>query len=246
MLSQTKPVNIWESLPQEAEFVLPIDKAAKEYYNNKPNQKQKLETQHLPIPRMGSIDAPLYVLGANPKYISDDGDTNHNINNPSKLQAKINSIKDHTSDHIDIANRDRWWLSKLKYLINKDPTNEDIQRYAKKVCSIEFIAYPSAGSPDYSIRFPSQCYTRELILYGIENKKNFIVRMGFSYWLNLVPELLEYIQQCNGPNQQFFYIINNPQWNKNMSKGLKVPEVSGVETVGNSDNYIERIRELLE
>ena len=58
--------NPWSSLPDSPPFVLADDKRAIEAFNQKAKKNAIIQTDMLPEPFMGSLNAPVFVLLENP------------------------------------------------------------------------------------------------------------------------------------------------------------------------------------
>ena len=58
--------NPWSSLPDSPPFVLADDKRAIEAFNQKARKNAIIQTDMLPEPFMGSLNAPVFVLLENP------------------------------------------------------------------------------------------------------------------------------------------------------------------------------------
>jgi len=218
-----KPTNIWQNLQhKDGKYYLQDDLKYIDVYNKIYIQKNSkvnsalIDLRCVPEPRLGSIDAPIYLLQLNPSKVF------HTENN--NVQLEILSLKNDIMPHIYLENENTWWD---KYLLNvkngfrkvlKDNGISDInvirRILSNNICSLEYFPYNSIKFEAEYLHLPSQQYTRELVLYAIKNNKCIIISRSKKLWYGLVPELFGYKNVYFGSSNQSVYVSQNNIINK--------------------------------
>lgn len=176
--------NPWTEIPDEPDFVLPQDEPYVRSYNAlcTPGASLWVNLKHTPEPRHGPVDAPVYILLANPSYSPDEPD---GPRSGADRQRALASIRDDSTPHLGIASANPWWRTTLGQLIKRVGT----QKAARGICSVEFFPYPSRKFGHGHIRLPSQRYTFSLVEKAANEGRTIIVTRTAQEWFGAVPEL---------------------------------------------------------
>lgn len=189
--------NPWNKLPlvgSGQNYVLPQDKPYIDAFNeHSSNPSHQIITNRIPEPRLGPTNAPLLVLQLNPSLDSDQPDI-------GQLEVAHQSLCNDSSDHLCIANGNKWWMRRYVELINSIGK----ENLAKKLCSVEYFPYPSSEFNHSQLRLPSQEYTFNIVREAIKRKAIIIVTRGLKIWLGAVPEL-------SGEIGKTVFVTNNPR-----------------------------------
>jgi len=179
-------MNPWVDVPSAEPFVLPIDQAAVLGFNRELRQYSNhwIHTGRLPEPRQGPIDAAIVLLQLNPSY-----DKNTQTINLTALEIQDGraALADEGSEHRCLAEPNTWWDSAFKTLIAEFGR----PRLARRVCSIEYFAYPSLKFGHGDLELASRSYQTLLVQQAIKRGAIFIVSKGLSMWVSRVPHLAE-------------------------------------------------------
>lgn len=221
------PNNIWQNIQHKnGKYYLQDDLNYIDVYNilyshkNNNGKSTFIDLKCVPEPRLGSIDAPIYILQLNPSKVYP--------NNNSNIACELLSLKNDILPHIYLKNSNTWWdkyVFRVKDgfgdLLKKKGIYEDEQIrviLSNKICSVEYFPYNSEGFDSGYLRLPSQQYTRELVLYAIENNKCIIISRSAKLWFGLVPELNGYSNLYFCSSSQSVYISENNIIDKNGNK----------------------------
>lgn len=107
--------NPWAEIPNEPDYVLPQDAPFVRGYNRLCTEGATLwiNLKYTPEPRLGPVDAPVYVLQANPSY---DLDVPNGSPDPRAVAAELASIRDDHTPHLGISSDNPWWRKTLGQL----------------------------------------------------------------------------------------------------------------------------------
>ena len=94
--------NPWAEIPNESDYVLPQDAPFVRGYNRFCDEgaTQWINLKHTPEPRQGPVDAPVYVLQANPRY---DLDMPNGSPDPMVVAAELASVRNDNTPHLGIS-----------------------------------------------------------------------------------------------------------------------------------------------
>ena len=180
-------------LDEDAPYILAFNKEREE------NTHAWINTTRVPEPRLGSINAPVFILQSNPSLQG---------GNPTSEQSKdaIEALKNDESPHAGLNGQNNWWLDRYGQLA-RDVC--ETKKLAEKICSVEYFPYPS---PNFDrrhayIRLPSQNYTFSIIRRALQMKAVIVVTRSWSQWVGAIPEL------ANAPcgEEKRVFTTNSPQ-----------------------------------
>lgn len=206
--------NPWKNLPDAVPYVLEQDRYVIHEINYKyGDSPRKIQTQLMPEPFIGNIEAPIIILTKNPGF--------DKLNDPfwhtqEKLQrlARINLFQEPSDYPFYFLNPEIhhspgavWHREKLRTLINKT----SLIKVAQNICSIPSFPYHTSqysGIPKRISKevLPSQRYTRFIVLMAIERNDIIVLGSGKNEWETLVPELFNYQKTYFLRNSQRPYI----------------------------------------
>lgn len=195
--------NPWTEIPDQSDFVLPQDEPYIRSYNALCAEGASLwiNLKHTPEPRQGPVDAPVYILLANPSYAADDP---HGQRDRVAQQLALASIRNDSTPHHGISTGDPWWRKTLGQLVRR----VGHEKAANGICSVEFFPYPSRRFGHGHIRLPSQSYTFGLVERAAKEGRIIIVTRTAQEWFGAVPELAQRLGKSvfRGKNVQRTFI----------------------------------------
>ena len=189
--------NPWLALPRKPPYVLPDDRYAVDEFNQKSRRKETiLETEMLPEPFIGSLDAPLVMLLQNPGNGAPEADlARHRM---PDFQQKVRAC--HRQEvaqypHYSVNPKEKahpggkWWQDKLKWQIKEFGPRV----VASGVLSLEFVPYHSTNYAHSRLHLPSQDFTLQALQRAIRREATIIIQMGKGdEWMKAVPGLANY------------------------------------------------------
>ncbi len=190
MATDDLPANPWLRLPRVAPYVLDEDRLAVEVFNADAPVHVRLHVDTCPEPFFGDPDAPIVVLLLNPG-VSEDGRYDDG------LHATV-SGDGRTQRHFYIGSDNRWWRKLVSALARERP-GVDV---ARRVLSVEFIAYRSRSFGCGQLRLPSQAYAFALVRRAIRRGAAVVIVRGERHWIGAVPELHGHAQRVSIVNPQ--------------------------------------------
>jgi hypothetical protein len=183
--------NPWCNLPNQAPYVLPEDSnyiCAFNEFNGDNRPDTEINLNLIPEPRLGSINAPVFLLQLNPSYELNE---QHGHLEQNYIDNAFNSLRNEDHGHIGVLFDNSWWQRCLRELI-KDIGNEKL---ANNICSIEFFPYRSRKFAHGQIRLPSQQYTFSMVRAALERNALIIISRNLPLWLAAIPELRDSLDE---------------------------------------------------
>lgn len=213
------PLNIWANIfkASQSKFVHPIDKHFIDVFQKIDcnNHNICLKLEHVPEPRVGNIEAPIYILSANPSFPNDT----------KKNPFRLNNLNNDKLNNIWIKYKNSWWDAHLT-LVNQGfgqamLRNSNVKNISQlqetklrdilsnNVCSIEYFPYASQKYNHNALRLSSQQYTFDLVKYAMSKNKFIIISRLYKEWLYAIPKLLTYQNLYTLSNHQRLFVTNN-------------------------------------
>lgn len=186
-------VNPWEEVRAEPPYVLACDwEGIREYNENHPDERYRLQLDVLPEPFIGANTAPVVLLNLNPGFGEGDPEDHQR----AEFQALLRNNYKHSDSEYPFYSLDphfenggrRWWEKKLKPLLNICGR----EQVSRSLLCIEFFPYHSRRFRNGSLRVESQQYGFHLARLAIRRGATIILMRGRSLWLNEIPELANY------------------------------------------------------
>ena len=184
--------NPWLHLRTRDPFVLQEDAEAIEAFNRRARPETWIETNLLPIPFVGRIDAPVILLLLNPG-VSDESYTVHR-----KAQFRRSRRECHRQDPVEYPNYYldpktegpgvKWWTRALRHLIHRCGR----QKVAQHVAALQYMPYRARAFSHSRLRLPSQQFTFQALRAAIRRKAVVFVCRGKKPWTTAVPALARY------------------------------------------------------
>lgn len=190
--------NPWENLSanQHKRYVLSEDEPYIRSYNTLPQKdKHRINLWIPPEPRLGPINAPVFILQLNPSCAHKDEKPEDFV----RLDKDLASIKNEDHVHLGAAIENApWWAPRLNELRQEMEKGDCAHKLEERICSVEFFPYRSKEFNHGHLRLPSQAYTFSLVRAAIERRHAntreprtlFIVTRNFGLWAAAVPELV--------------------------------------------------------
>jgi hypothetical protein len=193
--------NPWCDLPNVSPFVVEEDLEQIDRFNKKYGDSDKflIQTQLLPEPFFGNVDAPVYALCLNPGFSPGDQRWHKNASFASAIRlSHTHELSNFPHYYLNPDFRESpgsgWWHRKCRWLI------EDcgVEVVSRNLFCAEFFPYHSRkykkfprtisdnGLPD------SSQYTAHLIREAIQKRKLIIQMRAAKQWASLIPELNRY------------------------------------------------------
>lgn len=198
--------NPWLCLPLKPPLVLPEDKEAVLAFNQKASEKGQphgLDLQIIPIPFLGSINAPVVLLG----NISGSG-SEHAVGYrkwPAYAERMRRNLLHENPDpqflpmdpRSDIFPHDKeWWTEKLKHLLDSFGNGAAAESIlARSLLAVEYFPYRSLSNEyhhDKLSLITTQGYSRFLVYKAMENGAVIVIRHGRKRWFDAVRGLKTY------------------------------------------------------
>ncbi|HEU4664930.1 MAG TPA: hypothetical protein VFS55_12960 [Dokdonella sp.] len=174
------PPNPWRHLPNAAPYVLDADRRAVEAFNHSASGRVRLRVETCPEPYFGPVDAPIVLLLLNPG-VSPDGLYDDDL--PAVVRGARAS-----DGHFYLRGHNPWWRKLVRALASERP---DVD-LARRLMSVEFVAYRSKSFGCGHLRLPSQAYAFALVRRAIARDAAIVLARGTRHWIGAVPELHGY------------------------------------------------------
>ena len=184
--------NPWTQLPTRVPFVLREDRDAIEAFNQRARPKTRIETDLLPMPFVGRIEAPVILLLLNPGVV----DESYIVHRIAQFRRAVRAC--HRQDPVEYPNYFldpktegpgvEWWTRALGYLIHLCGR----QKVAQQVAALQYMPYRAREFSHSRLRLPSQQFTFQALRAAIRRKAVVLVCRGKKPWTAAVPELARY------------------------------------------------------
>lgn len=210
--------NPWKALPDvptNGEYVLSEDKPYIDAFNARTkNENHRIRLEYTPEPRLGPVDANVYLLQANPSCPAKPREGMNLVEDA----CLVSDIKNEQSLHKAGDEDAEWWDKRFRVLRGiVGPDN-----LKRNLCSVEYFPYRSNQFAHTHIRLPSQAYSFDLVSQAVRSGKPIIVVRCYDAWIGSVPELAmrddlvfrlnsaqsSYVTKNNLPEGAFGKIVN--------------------------------------
>lgn len=199
--------NPWLDLPSSPEYVLPCDRATVDVFgvNESIDSPARLVTDLLPEPWVGSLDAPVILLGLNPGF--DPGDYVWQAAAAYRarlLACLVGESQGYPFYHLApgaTGPAALWWRRALGPLLSRYPSEE---RVRNRLLCLEYFPYHSRVFAHTHLRLPSQAFTFEVLRNALRRNAVVIAMRGMKIWLGAVPELAHHPRLFRASNPQRF------------------------------------------
>lgn len=185
--------NPWRYLPYTPDFVAPCDI---ETLANPKYRTDGLRLDAFPDPFVGNVEtAEVVFLALNPGFESADIEVN--LRNEYFIkESRLNLTHESTVPFFYLMDELRetfgyqWWTKLLNPFLNETGIPFSVVR--EKMMIIEYMPYHSRTYKHNKILLPSQLYSFDLVRRAIRMNKQIIIMRSKSFWLEAVPELVDY------------------------------------------------------
>lgn len=187
--------NPWCSLRMNAPYVLDADVSAIDAFNRHANPGHRLQTDVLPEPFIGRMDAPIVLLSLNPGF-----DERACLTYADRYTREVWSKNVRHEPllypfyFLDPRFRDsggaEWWKKKLKEPIQL----ADEHTVASSILCIEYSPYPSRTFKEMPAPLESQRYGFALAEQAMDRGAVIVLMRGRRLWEGAIPRLMGYPQ----------------------------------------------------
>lgn len=192
-------------------YVLPEDEATVLRNNARygPGENPRIQTQLMPEPYLGRLNAPVVFLNLNPGYTPGLEERWHA--NPELKEAFRRNFTqgELPYPHIFLDPRFRespggmWWWDRLRHLI-EHCTREKV---ARNLLALEYFPYHSRAYPN--VRVPSDEFARCILRNAMDRGATIIVARRWNDLVVQLPELLKYPCLRTASNQNVILTPRN-------------------------------------
>lgn len=184
--------NPWFALPDSPPFVLADDKGAIEAFNQKAGKHARIQTNMLPEPFVGSLNAPVFILQENPG--AGGGEEDFALHRQPEFQRRVRACHQQLPSQFPHYFLDpdtegpgaQWTRQKLKPLIE----TFGLRVVASGVCVLEYFPYHSENFAHGRLSLPSQTFTFDALRAAVGRGAIIIITRGRTLWEKAVPELI--------------------------------------------------------
>ena len=207
MLEHLISTNPWKTVNRNTPGkILPEDREAIQEFNTKhKGRPTEIRFELLPEPFVGSLKAPIWLLNLNPGFkkheiplepaLEDDKERNLRLEHESFWYLSPSMAKSPGGEY---------WQRKLGRLMN----DVSAQKLRHALFVIEYFPYHSTNYAEIKV-LPSQQFTKSLLRWGIEQRKEIVVLRSLRRWGNLVPELFVHNIHVLNSVQNISFTPNN-------------------------------------
>ena len=184
--------NPWIHLRTRAPFVLQEDAEAIEAFNRRTKPETRIETDLLPMPFVGRIEAPVILLLLNPGVV----DESYIVHRIAQFRRSVRAC--HRQDPVEYPNcfldpktegpGVEWWTRALGYLIRLCGR----QKVAQHVAALQYMPYRAREFSHSRLRLPSQQFTFQALRAALRRKTVVLICRGKTPWTAAVPALARY------------------------------------------------------
>jgi hypothetical protein len=185
--------NPWRSLRMEAPYVYEPDKPAVAAFNAHASEAQRIQTDVLPEPYLGSKDAPIVLLNLNPgfdesDYLAYEDGYTRDAWRKNVLHEPLAYPFYFLDPQFSHAGGARWWKEKLKEPIQI----AGAQTVANTILCIEYFPYHSRRFKPMPTLVASQRYSFDLADQAIDRNAVIVLMRAKRRWEDAVPRLSGY------------------------------------------------------
>jgi hypothetical protein len=182
-------MNPWLEVPESAPFVLSSDRDIIDHFNSKAPPKTRVETDLLPEPFVGRLDAPIVLLALNPGVA--DGD--FALHRQAAFRERVRACHRQAPSEWPYYYLDpqldgpgaRWSQRVLGPLIR----TVGLDVVARGVVLFEFFPYHSRAFAHGALRVPSQQFGFHALRQALVGAAAVFVTRGRGLWESAVPKL---------------------------------------------------------
>ena len=211
----------WKTLPTQAPYVLATDSAHIEMFNKsvKARDPQRLRTELLPEPFVGSANAPVVILLLNPGFSRNDARHHKRPEFRKRLLSNLHDPWASTHAHLsdDLEGPGNWWWCHraCRRLIEE----VGLEVVATNLLAVEFFPYHSQNYGHSHLRLPSQNFSFELVLGAMDRGAEIVCGRGRKEWFGAIPTLSTYPKLCHSqsPRQLSLTEGNIPRYRQVVS-----------------------------
>ena len=182
-------MNPWIAVPDAAPYVLSEDRDLVERFNVRATARTRLETDLLPEPFVGRVEAPIVLLTLNPGVADGDFALHRQASFRERVRACYRQeVTDWPYYYLDPTLDGpgaRWSRRVLGPLIGA----AGLDVVARGVVLFDYFPYHSRGFAHEALRVPSQTYGFAAVGRALAHAAAIFITRGRRIWESAVPEL---------------------------------------------------------
>jgi hypothetical protein len=185
-------MNPWLKVPDSAPFVLADDRPAIDRFNASAPSRTRVETDLLPEPFVGRVDAPIVLLALNPG-VSDGDFALHrqaafrDLVRACHRQASTDWPYYYLNPNVEGPGA-RWSRRVLGPLIRA----AGLEAVARGIVLFEYFPYHSRAFAHRALRVPSQQFGFGVLRQALKTAAAVFVTRGRALWEATIPELAQH------------------------------------------------------
>ena len=189
-------INPWIGFQKSNQMVHPDDKDFIKRHNSRVSELYKFQLHLAPEPWIGSINAPIVILLANPGATLNDltGKPQFKANEITKLslenlnQERANFFHFFFDPILNGTQGQAWYQKAFGTLLNKFSS----ESLSNNILTCEIAPYHSHRWKRPSDELPTQLYTNFIVKTAVQRNALILIHRGRNYWFEKVPELQMY------------------------------------------------------
>jgi hypothetical protein len=184
------PPNPWPDLPTKRPYVLAEDAEPIARFNSSASERTRIETQLLPEPFVGRLDAPVVLLALNPGFSDGDAACHANAGFRARIR-RCHRQEDHDWPYYYLApgveGPGASWSRRVLAPLIREVGDTAV---ARGVVLFEYLAYHSRAFAHKRLRVPSQDFTFAAVHASLGKARAIFVTRGMDLWAARIPELV--------------------------------------------------------
>jgi hypothetical protein len=204
--------NPWRNFEASDQMVHENDRASVESHNSKVEPKYRFLLQLAPEPWIGSIDAPIIILyanpGATPANLLGEKEPNRKI-----LELSLQNLRQEFSEFphfffnptLKSEPGGRWFRKRFRELIEAT----SLERVAQSIATVEAAPYHSVNWKSPKTPIPTQEFTNDIVRNAIAKGALILRARHVKGWVKAVPELSQYANVIYPSSAQCAYVSAN-------------------------------------
>lgn len=195
--------NPWVDLPFAPPYVLPGDQGAIARFNDRASALNRIQLEAVPVPFMGSPDAPVVLLNLNPGFDQDDVKWQETPEFSTAFRENLGHLS--TGYPFFLLNPAlqrhpgyKWWSDRLRQPISYVGQS----KLAARLSCVEWFPYASKKFSSKAPALDSQQYGFDLVRRAMVRGSTIVVMRSRSLWESEIPEL---------SNHSNVFALSNPQ-----------------------------------
>jgi len=205
--------NPWKAVNRNTpQKILPEDREVIERFNARHKGRDtEVRFELLPEPFVGNPKAPIWLLNLNPGFSEGEIALESSVENDKERNLRLEH-EEFWYLHPSMAKSPggEYWQNKLRRLMS----DVSAQKLSRSLFVVEYFPYHSTRYAEIKI-LPSQKFTKSLVKWGVEQKKEIVVLRSLRRWTSFIPELAAHnVHVLNSPQNVSFTPNNVPRYDE--------------------------------